>query len=88
MSYLATCIFFLFIIIEPRFGDGIDSGIALTPFPSNILDGTRFELTTFYCKIVIGDFVRSKVVTCPSNMKNKTKKRLSGFDVIYLEGVN
>jgi len=31
---------------EPDLGAGIDAGMALTPFPSSILDETRFEPTT------------------------------------------
>jgi len=39
-------VFFLFFYNEPELGAGIDPGMALTPFPSSILDETRFEPTT------------------------------------------
>jgi len=36
-------VFFLFFNSEPESGVGIDPGMALTPFPSSILDEARFE---------------------------------------------
>ncbi len=39
--------FFLFFYNEPDLGAGIDPGMALTTFPSSMLDKTRFEPTTF-----------------------------------------
>jgi len=46
VPHLATCIFFSF-YNEPELGPRINTGMALTPFPSIILDETRFEPTTF-----------------------------------------
>jgi hypothetical protein len=46
VPYLATYIFLSF-QIEPELGAGIDPGMAFTPFPTNILDETRFKPTTF-----------------------------------------
>jgi len=46
MSHLSTCIF-LFFYNEPELDARIDPGMAFTPFPSSILDETRFEPTTF-----------------------------------------
>jgi hypothetical protein len=42
-GYLYT---FLNFQIEPEFSAGIDPGMAFTPFPSRLLDGTRFKPTT------------------------------------------
>ena len=43
-----TITFFRFVIIEPLLSAWIDLGMALTLFPSSLLDGTRFELKTFW----------------------------------------
>ncbi len=40
-------VLFLFFYNEPELGAGINPGMALSPFPSSILDETRFEPTTF-----------------------------------------
>ncbi len=45
VPHLATYIFLNF-QIETKLCAGIDPGIAFTPFPSSILDETRFEHTT------------------------------------------
>jgi hypothetical protein len=39
--------FSYFYMNEPELGIGIDPGMAFNPFPSSILDKTRFEPTTF-----------------------------------------
>jgi len=44
VAHLATCIFLF--SNEPEFGEGINPGMALTPFPSSILAETNFEPTT------------------------------------------
>jgi hypothetical protein len=36
----------MFIASAPELGAGIDPGMALTPFPSRVLDETSFEPTT------------------------------------------
>ncbi len=41
-----TTFIFLNYQIEPELGAGINPGMALTPFPSSILDATRFKPTT------------------------------------------
>ncbi len=41
-------VFFLLFYNEPEFGGGIDPGMALTPFPSSILDEMRFKPTTLF----------------------------------------
>jgi len=46
LKHLTTYIF-LFFYNQPDLGAGIDPGMALTLFPSSILDETRFEPTTF-----------------------------------------
>jgi hypothetical protein len=38
--------YFSYFSNEPEFGAEIDPGMALIPWPSSILDGTRFEPTT------------------------------------------
>jgi len=38
---------FLLLIMEPVMGAGIDPGMALTPFQSNIFDLTKLQPTTF-----------------------------------------
>jgi len=43
---IATFIFLIF-YNKPELGSGIDPGMALTPFPSSIVDETRFEHTNF-----------------------------------------
>jgi len=40
-------VFFLFFYNEPELGAEINPGMAVAPFPSSILDETRFEPTTF-----------------------------------------
>jgi len=40
-------VFFLFFYNEPELGAGIDPGMALTQFPSGILDETRFKPTAY-----------------------------------------
>jgi len=40
-------LYFSYFFNEPELGAGIDPGMALTTFPSSILDETRFEPTTF-----------------------------------------
>jgi len=40
VPHLATCIF-LFVYNEPELGVGIDPGMALTPFPSSIGQGSN-----------------------------------------------
>jgi len=45
VPHLATCIFLF--SNEPELGEGIDPSMALNPFPSNNLDETSFEPTTF-----------------------------------------
>ncbi len=37
--------------IEPELGTEIDSGMVMTPFPSSILDETRFEPTTYRSRV-------------------------------------
>jgi len=44
VPHVTTCIFLF--LNEPKLGAGINPGMALTPFPSSILDETSFELTT------------------------------------------
>jgi hypothetical protein len=39
--------FSYFSMNEPELGAGIDPGMAFNPFPSSILDKTRFKPTTF-----------------------------------------
>ncbi len=39
-------VFVLLFYNEAELGAGIDPGMALTPFPSSLLDETRFEPTT------------------------------------------
>ncbi len=45
--YLEFFVSFLFFYNEPELGAEINPGMALAPFPSSILDETRFEPTTF-----------------------------------------
>ncbi len=40
-------VFFLFFNNEPELAAEINPGMALAPFPSSILDETRFKPTTF-----------------------------------------
>jgi hypothetical protein len=54
MPHLATR-FSPFFNNEPELGERIDRGIALTQFPSSILDETRFEPTTFWSWVEIAN---------------------------------
>ncbi len=50
LIFLLACLIRLPIISlfsnEPELGTEIDPGMVMTPFPSSILGGSRFELTT------------------------------------------
>jgi hypothetical protein len=40
-------LYFLYFSNEPEMGTEIDSGMVMKPFPSSLLDETRFEPTTY-----------------------------------------
>jgi hypothetical protein len=54
VPHLATYIFLNF-QTKPELGAGFDRGMAFTPFPSSLLDETRFEPTIFRSRVAFAN---------------------------------
>jgi len=56
-------VFFLFFYNGPELGAGNDPGMALTPFPTSILDEMRFEPTTFKSSLLTSSLSHFEVMS-------------------------